>query len=381
MAIHLVTRVLAATLSLAMGIQPATGPDAKTKVRSVIDGLRDVQLSTLNDAEGRKLEQRLHEALETLSQHPIEARLQIRDALDAELEDHFLLLELSQLFVLLNDDAEEDELLEVVPWVARADPSAFPDAYFNLASAMAASRCTECLDAVLRILGLSALSAVIPAHSLPIDLDLGLLFVLGPFGADLTPVLLGKLQRGSCIERRNSARVLGFLLPREFPRELKSLIESAACSAAKAEAWRTAGTLGHTPVLGWIERSLAESTGPEEQLGMVEGARGLAPEGRPVLEILAESEHPEVVAAATAGLAELAGARDVLQDAQRRFGSAADSEKSAFRARLEATAASADLEFEGSVISVLERVRPGGSRAPQCGKGLRLAATLRRVSL
>ncbi len=326
---------------------PTEAQDGAELVSVAIDGIRGVELNALTQDEGRALEQRLHRTLELFEKHPEESLAAIRAALTDETEDGFLLIELSQLYMILR--GEEASPIEIAEWVERADPRAFPDGFFNLAAQMAAANCTDCLGAAQLILRFDEMRAYIPRHALEVDLDLGLLFVLGPYGTKAEGLLRAKLSGGNCQEQRNAARMLTFLAPRELPEELEMLALGDACLEARGAAWRSIGALGHHKIGALVLARLEGAPTTEEQLAMVDGLGGVYfPHVIDSLRVLSGSANEEVAAAASMRLNELVELEVETGRLREGVGSAEAAEISKTRDLLRRAAATGQFSFEGS---------------------------------
>ncbi len=281
---------------------PAAGAqEAPKSIAAAIDSMRGHRFDRLSDPEKDNLGRELDEAWSVLTGDPDAARPAIRAVLAKERADHFLVLDLAHLLLLLDPAASE----EVAVVVAQADAKAHPPATFHAASRMAASGCQKCLPAVLKILELETLDTAIPAHALGIDISLGLIFTVGHYGDGAVEAVRARLGSESCVVRGNAAMAYGLLLGEGIPTALVKIATGDPCPEARAKAWVSLGYLEEPSLARLAARRLDSEPGPEahERLAMAQGlSESFSPSVLPVLRRLAEDQDPKVKEQARRGL-------------------------------------------------------------------------------
>lgn len=337
---------LIATTPSALGAEESR---AVARARAAIDSIRGHDLRKLSSDEKEKLGDRLDQAWKTLRKRPKIAKEAIRETLDSETADSFLLIDLSLLYLTL--DADSGALADAARWLLRADPNAYPSSYFEAASGMAGERCAPCLPAVLKMLELERLDAYVPEHALPVDLDLGFLFTIGPYGDLAVPGVASALDSENCTTSKNAATMLGFLLPERIPVQLKRAVSRRTCPEVREAAWRTLGVLGDPALAARIHERLKSgaAVSSAEKLAMVEALQ--LPYRLPPLEPLdrlAEDENPEVRAAAFEAKTKRIENQPTAASLVDELGSAGPDRRRETLSILDAAAAKGVLDFEGS---------------------------------
>jgi hypothetical protein len=269
-----------AVAEAATAADAAPGPDAR--IASTLASMRGLTLSNLPAAGRAALFRRLDAKWAVLMEDPDTTRRLARDILAREAKDGFLIIELSRLLFVLDDGFSTPG--ETATRLARVDPNVYPPAFFDLVSEMAARHCAECLPAALRMLSLKRLDAYLPAHDLPVDLELGLIFTIGQYGDAAVPGVLARLDSKDCEERGNAAAILAYLQPPAAPASIRSMALADGCSSARAKAWNSLGILGEPAIADLVKRRLATrpSPKPDEKVAMVQAlttARGAAAAG------------------------------------------------------------------------------------------------------
>lgn len=359
------------------GQPQAAGERDITKVDAAIDSIRGHDPRALSDEENDALGKRLDEAWSVLREHASITKRRIREVLETERNDSFLLIDLSYLFMVLNKgDAESMALAST--WLLRADPAYYPTGYFHAASLMDSRRCATCLPAVLGLLRLEQLSISIPEHAMLVDLDLGLLFAIGPYGSDATDALIKSLQDPGCTVRMNALKMMAFLLdPRAAPAVRTAALEDS-CPRARAAAWTTMGVIAGRRIGALLQQRLGsdEPVASEEKLGMVAGLERLLASSDPtVLQKLADDPDAAVAAAAKSALQEREDPKErerLLQN----VGSKSSTARTRALNMLKVSARTGRFEFEGTAFELEAMLTPGDLTAVNDAR----AAVLRRAS-
>ena len=294
--------ILASLLSVLGGQALATNERDLAKVNSAIDNLRGHDSRTLTTQSSEGLDEKLDKAWDILSKYTSISKKRIPEVLSEERSDSFLLIDLSYLYLVLNEGSDSSMALAST-WLLRADPGYYPNGYFYAASVMGSKRCRSCLPAVLGLLRLDRLSASIPEHASLVDLDMGFLFAIGPYGTSATHALVMAMQDSSCTVRKNAVRLTRALLDPGAVSAVRAVASGDTCLEARNEAWTALGILGDVQLGGLIQRRLAseaQQVPKEEKLAMVSGLEALyqLPD-KSVAERLVQDPEPEVSAAAT----------------------------------------------------------------------------------
>ena len=269
------------------------------ELQNAIDAIRGVDLQAVSKTQKVALGKRLDAAWSTLRQHPKQAKPMIREALENEADDDFFLIDLSYLYLSL--DGNPADLKDVSKWLLRANPNAYPEGDFYITSGMASLGCEPCQPTVLRMLELERLDAYISAHALSIDLDLGLLFTVVPYGERILPEVTARLGSSDCVVRANAAFAIGLLLPPETPARLTEMAESDSCERARDSSMRSLGIVDPPALIRVVDESMgAEVRASRSELLAIVEALSLAPVrlSLPRLEALSRHSDKEVAVAA-----------------------------------------------------------------------------------
>ena len=328
----------------------AAANKAVAKVNKAIDSIRGHNLDGLSPAQRNKLDRKLDRAWDVLTEHADIALTVIPDVLDREQKDGFLLIDLSHLFVVLKE-GNSNALDRASRWLLRADPRDHPSGYFNIASIMGAEHCIACLPAVLKLLELEELHAYIDEHALNIDLELGLLFSIGPYGRDALPALVEALNNSDCIVRRNTVRMMKVLLTADAIGAIEDVATSDPCIEARSAAWSALGSLGSPSLPSLIRKRLA-SADPvpgREQKAMIHGMTSLYQlNDTALLEEFEKSEDPEVATAAEHALKQLPEGDKNIAGLLANAGSRAEEGRSAALASLKSAVKTGFFKYTGS---------------------------------
>jgi len=252
-----------------------------------------VNWSAIRPEDRPKLEERLDQAWKTLYDHPRIAVPAIRETLRTETSDSFLIIDLCNL--LLNFGPKSTE--EVAGYFAHVDVNAHPSGTFDVTSTMAAFHCVPCLPSVARILELKDLDAQLPAHALPVHLDLGLIFTLGQYGDGAIPLVKDRLSSDNCVVRGNAALELGWLQPPAVPESIRELALKDSCVTTRARAWMALGLLDDPNLPHLAKERLHATPMPEkeERLGLLNGfSASFLHEAAEALESLKDDPDSEV---------------------------------------------------------------------------------------
>lgn len=275
--------------------------DPAAAVAAAIDQLRGVHMEGMSAAQKTALGERLDKAWDTLYDHRDTAKKAILAVLATEREDSFLLVDLSHLLTTLDPKSLES----AAGALSRADVTAHPSGTFHATSRMAASHCSACLAAVIRILEIKDTKTQIAQHALPIDPQLMLIFTVGQYGDDAVGPISAKLTSDNCVVRGNAALALGLLQPRSIPGEIRRIAVEDPCDEARSKAWVALGLLDDPLLARSVNRRLESS--PElskvERLGIVLGlASSFSSAARKPLQTLAADPEADVSSAAKEGL-------------------------------------------------------------------------------
>jgi hypothetical protein len=245
-------------------------PDPSARIASTLASMRGLTISNLSVAARAALFRRLDAKWSVLMRDPDTTRRQAREILAREEKDSFLIIELSRLLFVLDQGFSTPA--ETTAWLTRADPNVYPPAFFDLVSQMAARHCAECLPAVLKMLALKRLDAYLPAHALPVDLELGLIFTVGQYGDAAILGVLARLDSKECAERGNAAAILAYLQPPMAPPSIRSMALSDVCPSARSKAWNSLGILGEPAIADLVKKRLASKPAPkpDEKIAMVQ---------------------------------------------------------------------------------------------------------------
>jgi hypothetical protein len=350
--------ILVALLSVLQGQALVAKDRDRANVNSAIDELRGHDSRTLTTQSSKALDEKLDKAWDILTKYASISKKRIPEVLADERNDSFLLIDLSYLYLVLHEGSDSS-MASASTWLLRADPGAHPSGYFNASSVMGSKRCQSCLPAVLGLLRLERLGASIAEHALLVDLDMGFLFAIGPYGTGATGALVEALQDSSCTVRKNAVRMTRFLLDPGAVSAVRAVASGDTCPEARNEAWTALGILGDVQLGGLIRRRMAsEAEVPkEEKLAMVSGLEALyrSPD-RWVAERLAQDPEPEVSAAATKMIAETDDA-----DADRllaNVGSKSSTERARALNPLKDAIRTGSFEFEGTAFELEAMLTP-----------------------
>jgi hypothetical protein len=208
---------------------------AEERVLEAIDALRGHSAEGLNEREKRRLGKRLDAAWDVLIDEKKIAEGMVREVLEREQSDSFLIIDLCGF--LLSLDQEDAALEEIAGYLSRVDPNVYSHGFFLAAATMAGGQCEACRPSVLKMLELKELEAHIAMHALRVEIDLGLVFTISAYGDDIIDDVVARLDDPDCAVRGNAARAVGNLLPlRDFP-EIRRMAMEDECALARAGAW------------------------------------------------------------------------------------------------------------------------------------------------
>jgi hypothetical protein len=344
--------ILASLLSVLRGQALAANDRDLAKVNTAIDDLRGHDSRTLTTQSSKALDEKLDRSWDILTKYASISKKRIPEILSEERSDSFLLIDLSYLYLVLHEGSDSS-MVAASTWLLRADPAYYPNGYFYAASVMGSKRCRSCLPSVLGLLRLERLGASIAEHALRVDLDMGFLFAIGPYGASATDSLVTAMQDSSCTVRKNAVRMTRYLLDPGAALAVRAVASGSTCPEARNEAWTALGILGDAQLGGLIQRRLdSEAQVPkEEKLAMVSGLEALyrLPD-KSVAERLAQDPEPEVSAAATKMIGETADpkAGKLLEN----VGSKSSTERSRALGLLKDAIRTGSFEFEGTAFDL-----------------------------
>ena len=380
MTLRRVRGALAALLILFAGFAGPTQAAGKrdiAKVDAAIDSIRGHDPRTLSDEENEALSKRLDKTWNVLLGQASITKKRIREVLEEERTDSFLLIDLSYLYLVLNE-SDAESMTSASTWLLRADPAYYPTGYYHAASLMGSARCAACLPAVLGLLRLERLSTSIPEHALPVDLDLGLLFAIGPYGSGATDALIKSLQDPSCTVRMNALKMMNFLLDPSVTPAVRAATVKDTCPQARGAAWTTLGVMADRRIGALIRERLAsdEPVASEEKVGMVAGLeRMIVPPDPTILQKLAGDPDSAVAAAAQSALQEPEDPKEgerLLQN----VGSKSPAARTRTLNMLKESARTGRFEFEGTAFELEAMLTPSDLTAVNDAR----AAVLRRAS-
>lgn len=163
-------------------------------------------------------------------------------------------------------------------WLVRADPNAYADAYFIMASHMAAVASESSKPVVLRMLELEQLESYIAAHALSVDLEMGLLFTVAPYGEEIVPDVTARLKSPNCVVRANAAHALSMLLPPATPPEIEFMATSDSCERARYSGMRSLAVMDPPALVRVLNNKMRDLQGfDESELQAILKALELAP--------------------------------------------------------------------------------------------------------
>lgn len=347
-----VARISVFLLLLCLVPPPSQAASKKemAKVNVAIDSIRGHDPRTHSEAQSEALDRELDRAWDVLQKHASVSRSVIPTVLDDEAEDSFLLIDLSHLFVVL-EEGDPDALDLASQWLLRANPRVYPSGYFAVVSIMGSQRCERCLPAVLKLLELDELHTSIEEHALPVELDLGLLFSIGPYGTGALAPLIEALDDPDCTVRRNAVFVISSLLTPGAVGPIESVATGDECIDARSAAWLALGTMGAPSVPRLIRDRVTSAAivEKEEQLSMIFGLNQLYfLEDATLLEQFAEHSDLEVAKAATQALEALPEGDENVAGLLANAGSRSDEGRSPAVALLNSAVKDGHFEFSGS---------------------------------
>jgi HEAT repeat protein len=236
----------------------------------------------------------------------------------------------------------------------RADPAYYPNGYYYAASLVGSRRCQPCLPAVLGLLKLEKLGASIPEHALHVDLDMGFLFAIGPYGSGARDALIDATRDPGCIVRKNAVKVARTLLDPGAVPAIRTVALQDGCVEARREAWTTLGVLGDPQLGELVQQRLSspEVVPKEEKLAMIDGLGSLYRPMHPeIRERLSRDPDKQVAAAAT----ELIAAQDDPQNTVellRNVGSKSSTDRTKVTSLLRSAIENGRFEFNGSAFDL-----------------------------
>ncbi len=281
---------------------PAKAADEEApaeRIASTIESMRGLTLKGLKEPERKALFHRLDQKWTILLGEPEIARGAVREVLEKEQKDSFLIIELTHLMMFLDRDLKSAH--DMTGWLLKADPNAYPPAFFDIVSAMAARHCQDCLPAALKMLELHGLDAYIPAHALPVDLELGLIFTIGQYGDAAIHEVQARLESKDCDVRGNAALMLGYLQPNSMPAAIERMALEDSCASARAKAWNSLGMFSDPAVATLVQKRLAAKPAPkpEEKIGIVHAlSSATEPEAKKLLKDFQSDPDPDVARSA-----------------------------------------------------------------------------------
>lgn len=332
-------------------------PEATVAIQSAINSIRGHDPRSFSEEQLDGLQKTLDRAWDTILDHPKLAMPAIRDALQDEHEDDLFIVDLSHVLLYLDEGSET--MLEVSAWLQRADPNIYPPGYFRVASLLGVERCRECLPAVMKMLELENLADGIYEHALPVDLDLGLLFSLGPYGPWAESAVLQKLRAPDCIVRRNAAKMLAFLLPADPGPEIANMAEKDPCLDSRLAAWQAMGTLNDSRLVPLARKQLVGAI-PEEEKGSIVSALANAfdPAAGTLLGELVQGDDESIQRFISEEIEDM---DELLQDRDKlimNFGSASRKKHSQAVKHLKRAIKKGFFEFKGSAFDLEAALKP-----------------------
>jgi hypothetical protein len=249
--------------------QAAALESASDRVHAAIEQFRGIKPNAISGAQKEQARNRLDQALALLRNKRKMAIPAVHAALSAEKDDSPFIIELTS-FLLSMDDGTAS-LRRLLPYLEKTDPNEHPTGFFKIASAMASRHCEECRPFVLRVLELEDLDYVLPEHSLPINLQLGMVFTAGQYGDESINEVSARLKSGNCTVRANAATALADLLPARIPPELEVMVVEDPCARARGMAWLALTQFQFSGIDRLVKTRLAskEEISPEEKSGLV----------------------------------------------------------------------------------------------------------------
>ena len=267
---------------------------------SAIDSVRGINIRDISHAEKMRIGKQLDAAWRTLETQPTRSKELLREALLKETEDDFFLIDLSELYLRL--DLKPSEIDDVPRWLIHADPNAYADAYFHMTSRMSVLDRESWKQLVLRMLELDQLESYIVKHALSVDLDMGLLFTVVPYGEEIVPEVTARLNSPSCVVRANAAYTLGMLLPPVIPSKIETMAASDGCDRACHSSMRSLAIADPPALFRVLDKQMSDGQQSEQrELMAILEALSLAPprQAIPYLEKLSR-DNDNVVAQAAA---------------------------------------------------------------------------------
>jgi HEAT repeat protein len=213
---------------------------------------------------------------------------------------------------------------------------------------------------VLGLLKLEKLRASIPEHALAVDLDMGFLFAIGPYGIRATDAVLEAAQNSSCVVRKNAIRVTRLLLDPSAVSAVRAVALRDMCVEARNEAWTTLGVLGDPQLNELVQQRLssAEPLLKEEKLGMVSGLETrYRSSDKSVTEKFVHDPDPDVSGAAAKAI----GGRDDQEEAGKllaNVGSKSSTERSMALDLLKDAVRTGRFDFEGTAFDLEAMLTP-----------------------
>jgi hypothetical protein len=339
------------------GYFAANKVDVQKEIAEALDAIRGKDLSKLTDTEMEAFNKQLDEAWETALKHPKEAKRAVRAALSQESQDSFRTIDLARLLLALDSDLTG----EAAAALAKADPNAYPDGFFQVASGMAALHCESCLPVALKMLELRELRTGIAAHALPVGMELGLIFTIGQYGdASLGGVLSG-LDSESCVIRGNATLATGQLLPAAEPAQVGKIALGDPCEGSRRNAWGALGMLNSPSLSTLAMKRLAAEKPPsvDERKAMVSGlSLAFSRDVFEPLRLLSSDSDPEVAKAAREGLEGVEKHAPTLAELSKQVGSAPASFRAQVQRLLKKARQDGRFEFRGRRMELLPALSP-----------------------
>lgn len=369
---------IAATFCLAHALAALTpaAQESQDRLREAIDRIGTVHSEPTTPQERGSVATLLDEAWDVLLASPREARPLVERAL-SQSTNSFQVIDLAHLYLVLTEDPKQ--VSKVANLIMKVDPNAYPSKFFILSSGFAALECGDCRQSALKILELRDLKTTVVEHALPVDLSLGILFALGPYGDAILPQLSSALKSESCAVRRNALRAIAHILPWEAPPGIVELALEDPCKEARLMAWEALGELASPELPPAATRLVSEagSRDHDEMVAIIDALK--AATTAPALQALRHFEavsDPDLKKRVAEALLELENGRGELLPLQDKEVPRSRKDRRSILAALSKTKRTRAFEYEAEDHTLLTNLLPEDYPAVNQAR----LAVLRRVS-
>jgi hypothetical protein len=245
--------------------------------------------------------------------------------------------------------------------MTRANPNDNPWGYWKVAQWAASTHSRDCRPIMLQAAKLRSLDEYIAQHALRVDLALGLTFLWGTYGDELTPELEAIIKSQDCAERGNAAFGMGLLRARPDMAAAREMAVKDTCEMARIQAWHALASAADSRVAQTAQRRLGATPAPtkDERWAMI-GAltSGFGQDTKAPLEALAHDKDAHIAEDARKGLDELEQGSAAFATLRGKLGQGSDAQHAKLEGALRAATEKGRFEYKESMDDTVLALRP-----------------------